>query len=969
MSLTEERKRELLAGLDSVSPPAESDEAALARLNAQAEAEGQPTVTLEEFNAARNVGKPLPEPTAEEKVTHVGAKYAGGVLDVPDLPYNIEQMSEAVGGWVDKKAPGVRERYNQVMGVLPGGKLLFDASTAAGWVGDKLGVSQEDNVVSNLLEGRVKATETVPGLVQAREWAKRNTLSDKQLEQAPYTKALGTGASYVGVPGVGTLATALKHGSKALPGALAQFGREVGVASTVAAGAGVGSLAGEFAGGNSTAGELIGAGTALIAALRYGKPAGLDSAQRDMLDALMARFENKEEAIAAVQRAVDNNEVGTLLDLTGSQNIADVESLLARFTQPAARLREKADARASQIYDETVGESGLQGGIPYRVDENAAVTTARQTTDRRVEDIKIEQERLLDVEEAELARLGDMERAKTKQAIDAADERLAASNAADEAAVKAREDLTPELRPDQYSTSAAGKYAGEANRVKKEVVKPAWKAFTDGPDIPSMPLKLVVKNFIDAIEEKAGPVAAREFIDINKKNIHMIRDWGPAVRPQGIQDVIGRMKAQVASVETAGPDEKRLKELYELMEKKLAQPDVSPEYTKAVAASKAWFDRFDPGYIGDIRKAAEPEEMLSQFGLTGDRGAATARLMVEGEVPGLMDDVANYLKAQAVRKGTLTDAFTKEYEAVLDALPPQTRDDILSTIQAEDASKTALARAKAAQEESNRVGSASDAEQGRLSLAVEKARRDKADTEEGLINAARETNTAKYGKSTAEADNVVEDILTKRDGPERLAQLRRDLMDQDAALGVTTNMDSFKTRVNRHIVEKLFDIAENSPNATRQARGDAIETFRSLKNRLTDQDLLTPEQATYIDEVLSRLSTEKIRKASRATVAEGIQDAGNEATNLKASAFSAMLLAPLPGGYNLQLGGAVRRYFKEGLEAAPTKRNIDALAEYMTNPKAFLKGIEKLDSPAARDKFFLTKLVGAAQAAAILGGE
>ena len=80
-------------------------------------------------------------------------------------------------------------------------------------------------------------------------------------------------------------------------------------------------------------------------------------------------------------------------------------------------------------------------------------------------------------------------------------------------------------------------------------------------------------------------------------------------------------------------------------------------------------------------------------------------------------------------------------------------------------------------------------------------------------------------------------------------------------------------------------------------------------------------------------------------------------------------LAPLPGGYNLQLGGAVRRNFKNMLDVKPTRQNIKALTEFMTDPEAFLKGMDALNTPAAKQKFFLTKLVGAAQAAEILGAE
>uniref|UniRef100_UPI004048B571 hypothetical protein n=1 Tax=Roseivirga sp. TaxID=1964215 RepID=UPI004048B571 len=114
--------------------------------------------------------------------------------------------------------------------------------------------------------------------------------------------------------------------------------------------------------------------------------------------------------------------------------------------------------------------------------------------------------------------------------------------------------------------------------------------------------------------------------------------------------------------------------------------------------------------------------------------------------------------------------------------------------------------------------------------------------------------------------------------------------------------------------------------------------------------------------------TASLRTKAKATLGD-VAGPNTVDSAILSSLMASGVLGPLPGAYNLQLGGAVRRYFKTGLEVPPTRRNILALTEYVTNPAEFLKGIEKLDSPAAKTQFFLTKLVGAAQAAEIMAAD
>lgn len=962
MALTEKRKRELDAVLD-LSPGSSqrepiqvgTDEDKLARLNAMAADRGEEPISLESLQAAQNVGKPLPEPPTKEKAAHLFGSWGGGLLDIADMPYHISQAKEAVGGWIDKKAPGVRDIYN-----------MHPVEMGKDWLFEQM--------EPGVLTGDVPATSVVPGLKQAREYSEELKLTPEQLELAPGTAMAGKGMEWLGVPGistgVGLTRSAIKGGTdalkQALPDAGKQLAREAKVAGSMSTGAGLGSGLGQATDREEWGmfGELVGGVTGLVAALKTGKAANLSAAQEKMLNKLMEKFESPQEAIAALEEAVDKGEVGTLMDLTGSQNIANVEAQLMSTEVGNEALTQTMNQRVDQIYDDTM--DALNNDMPAGGDRQQSVNTARQTTDRKVAQIEAEGKTQLTQarEAADVA--GDTERQIAGQERQAADQRLKLAREAEEEAARVRSDVDPGGRSDEYSGKVAGKYNAAETDHADTVSKPAWKAFDDGPKVDTIPMRTEVGAYLETLEKQALAQLLDEFPALKGE----IGSWPAAVPPSTFTDTIQDFKSAINEASVAGKSNrhtKRLGEIVAIMEESLTQ--ASPEYRKAVAATNEGYNRFGPAYIGDVRKADKevPETLVSNLGVAGDRGAATIRLIKQAEIAGVEDDLANFVKSRAVASKNLQD-FLIENRAMLDGLDPTVRNDIVRLAEAEYAKDSALTQATAQSKLAETTSRNADTAQTNLQKALEAEELKIGNQTESLVESTRKSVTAQYGKGDEAADFVVQDILTTRDGPEKLAKLRDDLLEADAAQGGVGNMDSFNARVNAQVEDQLFDVLENSAGKSREAYGDAIKKFRAMRRRLVQNELLSADDADRIDEVLAQLQTNVIRKKAVARVGD-IVSAGDETTNLLSAFGATALLGRLPGAYNLQLGGAARRYFQKGLEAEPTKRNIEALSKYLSDPKAFLAGIEKLDSNAAKEQFFLSKLLGNAQAAEILGGE
>ena len=868
---------------------------------------GPPPITPEEMAYVEGVEPPTPpEASFGDQAAHVARGFGQAAVDVVDLPYTLEHLADS----------GLK--FAGVEGGLPG-----EVSTTK---------------ISDALPKSVKDFISKEG---------------ENIEKGSGADLLRTGVEW----GAGGLQGAVKKSlRKMLPDLLAGGGAAGGQAA--------GDWLGGEAGGDT--GELIGGVVGVIAALRTGKIEGLTRSQREMLEKLRAQFDSPEEAIAAMQARVNTGELGTLTDLSGSRNIANAEAALMRTEKGAKEIPKTLEARANQIYDETMESISSPELIPEGTSTTLAPLRAKETAAARTEAIAVDDTASRVAADTEVDNLSQALNTEVTQTKESARLAKAAAKEAKDVAAAGKVTVDPGLRPDQYSTSASGKY-NAAEKADKAATQKLYDIFDSGPGITSAPFKTEAQAFLAGMDPAEAAVVRAKY----GKYFDAIDDFEPTVSPRGLSLKIQQMKSDVANAyknNVAGFEEVKLREFYESFEEALANPAVSEGYANAVAAYKAGSEMYGPGYIKGIRHTAEPEEFFSQVGLTGDRGAASAKLLEQSRIPGVKNDVADYVKAQAVRKADLNEGFLVEYEAVLDNLDPSVRQEVIALIDARAAEKTGLSQAKAADELATRTTDRAAKEQGRLNKALERENAKITTKTEKLTKANQRAITTEYGKGFEQADKVVDDILTKPDGVEQLLELQTDLLSTDAAQGGSKTMESFHAHVRDRVANQLFELFEPGGKAPKKLKVDALERFRSMQRRLGEEGLIDTDTSKYIDGVLGRAQTDVLRKQGSATVGD-LTSADTEMTNLFSSLMSAITLAPLPGGYNLQLGGAVRRNFKNMLDVKPTRQNIKALTEFMTDPEAFLKGMDALNTPAAKQKFFLTKLVGAAQAAEILGAE
>ena len=79
------------------------------------------------------------------------------------------------------------------------------------------------------------------------------------------------------------------------------------------------------------------------------------------------------------------------------------------------------------------------------------------------------------------------------------------------------------------------------------------------------------------------------------------------------------------------------------------------------------------------------------------------------------------------------------------------------------------------------------------------------------------------------------------------------------------------------------------------------------------------------------------------------------------------MLGPLPGAYSLMIGGAIRRGLNEVLSMKVTNKRLMALDDYLNDPAKYLDDVKKAKTPEEAERLLLVQLVGASQAAAIMG--
>jgi hypothetical protein len=902
MSMTDEEFRRLQAEFEGgPKPPSVVSTEAMAPETFEAlQAEFEPTGGADYMQvAADNLGAPQ-QATTMENIRYGAGGVPQGYADIADMRYFTGQAMDAAADYIPS---AVGQTFRSMAPTTAAALDLYRVtSQQAGQISERPGLKETKEVLAPEFEGKVKS---------------------------PWAEAARTFGEWAG-PGATAKAPKLAtQGVKALPKIARSVVPDVTMGTTAAAGeAAIGYLSPEYA----WVGELGGGLGGLALALATGKRAGLTKEQMIVLRSLDEIYDDPKQALAELKRRTDAGEIGTIGDLTRDDGVFDVENWSAKAT-PKGRRQAKATARdrIDQIYDEVTAPMRPPEGVtaaqaPYRAGLaiESELAGARAATER--------------------AKVG-LEAEATAANEAAATARAEAENAA--AAVDpTRQALDPGARPDVYSTEAAGRYAREQKDYIDNVSQPLWDTFDNGPDINVQPLRMAAND----IYRKMTPEERLRMNDTYGPLVSEVTAWRGDVSPRAITLTLQEMKDTIAKADKMGWKERKLQEIVDALETTLDDPNVSQSYADAVAATKEGYDRFGPAFVGDVRKANRetPETLLQNLGITGDRGAATIRLIGASKVPELKADVAKYIRARAVREPNINESFLIEYEAVLDNLDPSVRREIQGLIDAEAAAKATDTAATAAGRTADRTAKDVERRQGGLQRTL-------AQTESGLKGDIR-------GQYAAEPNATIDRLLAKPDGATELKSLMDEITDLDEVASFKANLND---RMERMLFETTKDVDSGVVNSV-NSRANAYRDYMAMQDSLVEAGVITRAEAKKMENALERTNTEVLRKASRAY---DITQQADEHINLLASGGAAAILGPMPGAYSLMVGGAIRRSLNTLLRGKLMAKRLDVLSDYLNNPKKYLADLDRLNSPEAVEREFLTRLVGATQAAELMAAE
>lgn len=844
-------------------------------------------------------------PPPEEATTMENIRYgAGGVpqgyADVADMGYFTGQAMDAVGEYVPSS---VKSAFRDIAPITAAAMDLFRFRTGMeGQISERPGLKEVKNTLAPEFEGKVKS---------------------------PWAEAARTFGEWAGPGALAKAPKLLADGIRALPKVTRSVAPDVIMGTGAAGGeAAIGYLSPEYA----WVGELGGGLGALGVALATGKRGGLSSEQSIVLEALDEIYDDPKQALAELKRRVDEGEVGTIGDLTRQDGVFDVENWSAKATPKGRRLaKETATGRINQIYDDVTEPLRPPAGV-----------TSAQAPWRAEKAIDNE---LANASDATARAVGELE-GQTKAANTAAELAGERANTAAGAVPTTRQSLDPGARPDVYSTKVAGRYTAEQADYIKNTSQPLWDAFDNGPDINVQPLRMAAND----VYRKMTREERTRMNDTYGPLVSEVTEWRGDVSPRAITLTLQEMKDTIAKADKIGWREKKLQEIVEALETTLDNPSVSQGYADAVAATREGYERFGPAFVGDVRKANSetPETLLQNLGITGDRGAATIRLIAKAKIPELQDGVANYIRARAVRETNLNDSFLTEYEAVLDNLDPSVRREIQGLIDAQTAATTTGEAATVAARVADRTTKDAVRRQGGLERTLEQ-------TEKGLRGDIR-------GQYASAPNATIDRLLVKPDGAAELKDLMEQITDLD-------EVASFKANVNERMDKMLFETTQDVDSGAINsvtARANAYRDYMNMQDSLVEAGVITRSEAKKMEGALDRTNTERLRKASRAY---DITQQADEHINLLASGGAAAILGPMPGAYSLMVGGAIRRSLNTLLRGEMLAKRLDVLADYLNDPKKYLADLDKLNSPEAMERELLARLVGAAQAAELIGNE
>jgi hypothetical protein len=788
---------------------------------------------------------------------------------------------------------------------------LFPLATAA--------TSFVSDLLPDELSGKAPASD-LPGLKQVKEFVARDEDASRG------SQAARTAAEW----GAGGLRKTVSKAVDVVPDLL------------MAGGAFLGDL---FTDGEAL-GEVAGGGTGLAASLVRGKGIGAVG-----------------EAVKAIKNAADTppagwlDDAGTLADITGDKGLYDLQSTLEITPEGRRALDTKELERQKQVVDELREPFGTAPTQP-------AQDIAGQYVDDIVGDIGLRTGQQADNVQIPYA---PQQKALSDSDIAATAANASAQNAAaqaQEGLVKAREPLATNQT---LAQSGEGMYdVATAQRAREdEAAGELWDAFREQGDINIRPaveaasdvFKNVSEIQLKAFRKKYG----KEFDWLKGQEGDLISSNDMAKK---ISDLKSDLRAAYKSDGGVKDVDKTLEKVIKALDESLAQGNDA--YNAARAATRKIHEVWDKGAIPDALQGP-PELFGRTLPLADEIGAFNARILNEAEIPGMPEAISKRLKSLARRSTNGVDEmFMREYESVMDTMPPEFRRKADALIAAGEKSEAATGLAKTVDKTTGTTLAANEKQGAALQKAIDAEQKAVRESGQGLVDTVGKTNLAKYSKSSNDASKVVNDLIKANDG-KGLAALYR----QMESLGPEA-LAGFRAKVGEDLIAKFSKggdaggiraIADEAPLIT----PDSFKKFQDMRKTLKDSGILDETTASAVDEALRKTASARLRADGKSNLFSNI----GEGTNLAISGI-AMKLADLVPGSNasLVMTGAIKRYLTKQMSGI--KQNSKAhkiLNDMILDPQKYLEGVEKAADSEAAVRMITAKINAAIQTQSALTEE
>jgi hypothetical protein len=765
------------------------------------------------------------------------------------------------------------------------------------------------------LSGKAPASD-LPGLKQAKEFLARDE------DASEGSQAARTAAEW----GAGGLRKAVSKAADVVPDLL------------MAGGAFLGDLFTD----DEPLGEVAGGGTGLVASVLRGRKIGSTA------DAIKALNEVAEKEIP---KNIDTKQAGTLADVTGDRGLYDVQATLEATPSGQRALDDIELARQKQIASEVREPFGNAPAQPTQdaagayiedVLKDVGVRTGRQSDAAQIP--YAPQQTALDVSDAAAARAN------------------AGAQSANQAAGQALQEAKLPLATNQtLAQSGEGMYDVATAQYGREndAADILWDKVRAQGDVDLAP----VKGAVDDIRANLTKTQADNF---NAKYGSDF-DWlkGDNISPEDIADKISDLKKDVnaAYKSDAGAKtvDKNLEKVIKALDKSFAK--VNPDYEAARDASAAIYERWGKGALPEALKG--PKETFGRTLPFGDEiGAFNARILKEAEIPGMPEAIAERLKSLARRSvNGVDEMFMREYESVMDTMPPEFRRKADALIAAGEKAEAATGLAKTVKKTSEATAKANTAERKVLAKALEADQSAVAKGGEALEKTVGKTNLNKYAQDPTK---TVNDLVKASDG-KGLAALYR----QVQRLGPEA-IAGFRSKVGEDLISQFskggdaggIRAMDDAPLIT----PDSFKKFQDMKETLIQSGVLDATTADAIGDALRKTkSTWNRSKGTSRLFGNTAQGA-----DIASSGLAVLVSKLMPGGgtTSLVMTGALKRFFKNRLSGI--KQNSQAhkiLNEMILNPKKYVAGVERAKNSEEAVRMITAKINAAIQTQSALTEE